>query len=84
MGEGRRVDAAVDKDQVVEMGIEGVPLQPVGMVDKGAVAAEFLHEDPVAQGLRGGQVIGRRRQPHGIGGRFGRHRLRLRLSAGLT
>ena len=75
MGPGRRVDAAVDEEEVVEERIEGVALQSVGVVDEWSVAAKLFHEDLVAQVLRGGQVFGRARQPDGVGGLIGGHRL---------
>ncbi len=83
MGMGCRVDAAVHQDQVIEMRIECVTLQTRRMIDQRAIAAQFPDEDLIAQGLRRGQILGRGRQPHGIGAFFGRHHFGLALCSGL-
>ena len=54
--EMRRVAAGIDQQKVVEMRIEGVDLEQPVMVDQGAICAQFLHEDSIAQPLRGAQI----------------------------
>jgi hypothetical protein len=46
----------VDQQEVVEMRIEGVGLKLCRMVGHRPRGAEFLHEDAIAQALRGAQV----------------------------
>jgi hypothetical protein len=36
--------------------IEGVALEPAGMIDQRPVAAQFLDKDPIAQPLRGQKI----------------------------
>jgi hypothetical protein len=52
---------------VIEIGVEGIPLQPGEVVDKRAVAAKLGHENLIPQALRRRQILVRGSQPQGIG-----------------
>ena len=82
---GRRVDAAVDQDQVVEERVKGVALQPRWRGRPAGRRRQVRARRPDSEALRGGQVVGRCRQPHGVGGVFGGHlHLWARTAAGLV
>ena len=49
---GCRVDRGVNQDQMIEIGIKFVPLQPRYVVDHGTVATQFFDKDFIAQPLR--------------------------------
>jgi len=45
------IPPAVDQQQMLEEGIERIPLQPRGVIDQRAIAAQFLDEHRIAQPL---------------------------------
>ena len=44
-------DAVVDKDKMIDDGVELVALQPADVIDQGAIAAQFLDKDAIPQTL---------------------------------
>jgi hypothetical protein len=45
------------QQQVVSMAVKGVTLKPVGVINPGAISAEFVYEDFVSQTLRSAAVL---------------------------
>ena len=74
MVQPRRVTSTIYQHQMVKKGVECIPLQPRGMVDKWSVATQFGNENLISQALRGGQVFGRRGKPQDVEGVIDGHR----------
>ncbi len=71
--EPARIAAAIDEDEVIVHAVELVALEPAGVIDHRPVTAQLLDEDPIAQPLRGQEILLGLGQSDAEGRGIGRH-----------